>query len=69
MRLRKQSTLNGIISLDNVTCTNLIPLCFSQKLEQIAGIHQFKNDEVRIVIDAHSNNLKHVLVVKVAKEV
>ena len=69
MRLRKQSTLNGIISLDYVTCTNLIPLCFSQKLEQIASFHQFKNDEVRIVIDAHSNNLKHVLVVKVAKEV
>lgn len=50
-------------------CTNLVSLCFSQKLEQIAGFHQFENDEVWIVVDAYSNDLENVLMVKVAKEV
>lgn len=61
------SELNGITK-QCYMCTNLVPLCFSQKLEQIAGFHQFKNDEVWIVVDAYSNDLEHILMVKVAKE-
>ena len=52
-----------------VACTHLTPLCLSQELKQIASSHQFKQNEVWSVVDAHSYDPEHVLVVKVATQI
>ena len=52
-----------------VDCTHLTPLCLSQELKQIASFHQFKHNEVWIVVDAHSYDPEHVLMGKVATQI
>ena len=71
MRFYSTACLISTLSISSAVgaFTHLIPLCLSQELEQIAGFHQFKHNEVWIVVDAHTHNLEHVLVVKVTREI
>ena len=59
--------LNIYISKNALSaCTNLIPIWLPHEVEQIASFHQFKHDEDWIIVDAYSQDIEYILMVKVA---